>query len=185
MDAIEKELENLLSARRDEMKQKYNRVLPTGELLCNRYQKAEYIKAGNNSSIYDTSVIMGDVEIGENVWVGPYTLIEGINGNVKIGNFVSINSGVMIFTHDSTKYYISGGIDEFKKGDVTIGSHTVIGSTSIISQGVCIGEHCVVAAGSFVNNDVEDNTIVAGNPAKKIGIVHILEDGHVYFKYLK
>ena len=31
-----------------------------------------------------------------------------------------------------------------------------------------IGEHCVVAAGSVVINDVEDYCIVAGNPAKVI-----------------
>lgn len=181
---FEKELEVFLSQKRDEMKNKYNRVLPTGELLFNRFDKAKYVSAGRNSSIYDTSVLMGDVEIGEDVWIGPYTLIEGINGTVKIGDFVSVNSGVMIFTHDSTKYYVSGGSSPFRKGDVTIGSNTVIGSTSIISCNVTIGEHCVVAAGSFVNANVEDCSIVAGSPAIKIGKVKLRENGEVDFCYL-
>lgn len=182
-DTFEKEFENYFSKKRNEMLNKYNRVLPSGELIFNRFDKAEYVGAGKGTSIYDTSVIMGDIEIGENVWIGPYTLIEGINGHVKIGDFVSINSGVMIFSHDSTYYYLSGGRDKFKTGDVTIGSNTVIGSMAFINYGVKIGSHSVIAAGSFVNKDVEDYSIYAGTPAKKIGNVIIDEYGKVDLKY--
>lgn len=56
-----------------------------------------------------------EIEIGDNVWVGPYTLLEGSNAKLKIGDFVSINAGVMIYTHDSTKYYVSGGEIRSKK----------------------------------------------------------------------
>ena len=52
---------------------------------------------------------MGEVEIGDNVWGGPYTLLEGANAKLKIGNYVSINAGVMIYTHDSTRTYVSVG----------------------------------------------------------------------------
>ena len=62
--------ENYMFSRREEMKEKYNRVLPSGELLFNRYDKGRYLNCGKNSSIYDTSVVMGDVEIGDNVWGG-------------------------------------------------------------------------------------------------------------------
>lgn len=98
-----------MSNRREKMKKKFNRVLPSGELIFNRFDKGQYLKCGKNSSVYDTSVVMGDVEIGDNVWVGPYTLLEGSNAKLKIGDFVSINAGVMIYTHDSTQYYLSGG----------------------------------------------------------------------------
>lgn len=101
--------EKYMSNKRNEMKEKYNRVLPSGELIFNRFDKAKYIKCGKNTSVYDTSVVMGDVEIGDNVWVGPYTLLEGINAKLKIGDFVSIDSGVMIYTHDSTDCYLRGG----------------------------------------------------------------------------
>ncbi len=180
---LDRELTLLLAQKRDELKTKYNRVLPTGELLFNRFDKAKYCNAGQNSSIYDTSVIMGDVKIGADVWIGPYTLIEGINGKVTIGDFVSVNSGVMIFTHDSTKYYLSGGKNPFVKGDVTIGSNSVIGSMSIITQNVTIGKHCVIGANSMVTKNVPSNTIVAGNPAKPIGKVIVNKDGTVDFNY--
>lgn len=43
-----------------------------------------------------------------------------------------------------------------------------IGANATILQGVTIGENSVVAAGSVVSNDVPDNVIVGGIPAKII-----------------
>ncbi len=176
---FEKYMEN----KREEMREQYNRVLPSGEYIFNRFDKADYINAGNKSSIYDTSVVMGDVEIGDNVWIGPYTLLEGLNGKLKIGNYVSINSGVMIYTHDSTQSYVSGGIMPIKRGDVTIGNNTVIGTMSMIGCNVSIGNHCVVGAHSFVNNDIPDYSIAAGTPAKIIGKVEVDKEGKTTFRY--
>ena len=93
-----------MAEKRQEMKDRYDRVLPSGELIFNRFEKGKYLKCGEGSSVYDTSVVMGEVEIGDHVWVGPYTLLEGSNAKLKIGNFVSIDAGVMIYTHDSTRY---------------------------------------------------------------------------------
>lgn len=176
-------LDNYFKKKRDEMRAKYDRVLPSGELIFNRFDKGKYLHGGKDSSVYDTSVVMGDVEMGDHVWVGPYTILEGSNAKLKIGNYVSINAGVMIYTHDSTKYYISGGKEAFSKGDVTIGDYTVIGTMSMVGCGVRIGSHCVIGAHSFVNKDIPDNSIVAGTPAKVIGKVVIKEDGSVIFDY--
>ena len=177
--------ERYMASKRDEMLRKYNRVLPSGELIFNRFDKGAYLECGENSSVYDTSVVMGDVEIGTHVWVGPYTLLDGSSGKLKIGDYTSIDSGVMIYTHDSTKNYVSGGVNPFEKGDVTIGNNTVIGSMSIITCSVSIGSHCVVGANSFVNKDIPDYSIAAGNPAKIIGKVVIDEKGVADFEYFQ
>lgn len=175
--------EGWMAEKRQEMKDRYDRVLPSGELIFNRFEKGKYLKCGEGSSVYDTSVVMGEVEIGDHVWVGPYTLLEGSNAKLKIGNFVSIDAGVMIYTHDSTRYYVSGGKDPFVSGDVTIGDNTVIGTMSMIGCGVTVGKHCVIAAYSYVNRDVPDYSIAAGVPARVIGRVKIDEDGHASFEY--
>jgi acetyltransferase-like isoleucine patch superfamily enzyme len=184
MDSFEQSLYELLDMKRNQMKEQYNRVLPTNELLYDRFKKAEFLKCGKNSSIYDSAIIMGEVEIGDNVWIGPYTLLEGYNASLKIGNFVSINSGVMIFTHDSTKYYLSGGKVPFEKGSVTIGNNTVIGSMSMITLGVNIGNHCVIGANSLVNKHIPDNSIAVGNPANVIGKV-VVTDSSISYEYFK
>lgn len=175
--------EGWMAEKRQEMKDRYDRVLPSGELIFNRFEKGKYLKCGEGSSVYDTSVVMGEVEIGDHVWVGPYTLLEGSNAKLKIGNFVSIDAGVMIYTHDSTRYYVSGGKDPFVSGDVTIGDNTVIGTMSMIGCGVTVGKHCVIAAHSYVNRDVPDYSIAAGVPARVIGRVKIDENGHASFEY--
>lgn len=171
-----------LENKRNEMKQNFNRVLPTNELLFSRFDKAQYLKFGINSSIYDSSIVMGDVEVGDNVWVGTFTILEGLNGKLKIGNFISINAGVTIYTHDSTKYYVSGGKLPFDKGDVSIGDNTVIGTMSIIGCGISIGKHCVIGANSFVNKNIPDYSIAYGTPIKIVGKV-VLTDHNVEYIY--
>jgi len=175
--------ERYMANKRDEMRERFDRVLPSGELIFNRFDKGRYLECGDGSSVYDTSVVMGKVEIGEHVWVGPYTLLEGANAPLKIGNYVTVNSGAMIFTHDSTKHYVSGGKNPFVTGPVTIDDYTVIGSQSMIGCNVHIGKHCVIGAHSYVNRDVPDCSIAAGVPAKVIGRVLVREDGQVDFDF--
>jgi acetyltransferase-like isoleucine patch superfamily enzyme len=165
-----------------EMSDEFHRVLPTGELLFNRFDKARYLNTGEDSSIYDSSIIMGDVKIGKNVWIGPNTILEGLNAPLVIGDYVSISAGVLIYTHDSTKHYVSGGKAPFLQGAVTIGSNTVIGSMAMIGCGVTIGNHCVIGALSMVTSNVPDYSIFGGIPAKSIGRVELIDD-QVFFKY--
>ncbi len=172
-----------MKKKRDEMWNQYQRVLPSGELIFNRFEKGRYLNCGKDSSVYDTSVVMGNVKIGDHVWVGPYTLLEGVHAELSIGNYVSIDAGVMIYTHDSTRHYVSGGAVPFDVGGVSIGDNTVIGTMSVVSCNVTIGCHCVVGAHSFVNQDIPDYKIAAGTPARIIGEVLIEQDNNVSFHY--
>lgn len=51
-------------------------------------------------------------------------------------------------------------------GRVTIKKNAWIGAGATILPGVTIGKHAVVAAGAVVTQDVPDNTVVGGVPAK-------------------
>ncbi len=55
-------------------------------------------------------------------------------------------------------------------GAVTIGDRSGSATRAIILPGIEIGEGAVVGAGAVVTKDVPPFTIVAGNPAVKIGI---------------
>ena len=182
MQSKNKNFLEIIAAKRDELRKKYDRVLPSNELLFDRFEKAKYLGFGEGSSIYDTSLVFGDVRVGKNVWVGPYTILDGYHAKLTIGDYVSINSGVMIYTHDSTNHFLSGGAEDFLKGDIVIGHNTVIGATSIIGQGVKIGERCLIQANSLVTKNVPDNSIVAGNPAEIIGKIE-MKNGKINKKY--
>lgn len=93
-----------------------------------------------------------------------------VQAHSKIGSttVVSYNSSV---SHDSTigiASYIAFGacIGAY----VSIGNFTLIGQAASIVSGKVdrIGNNCIIGAGSVVINNIEDNTIVAGNPAKII-----------------
>lgn len=87
---------------------------------------------------------------------------------VRIGNNCFIGPNVSIYTacHPLTPAERNTG-DEWAEG-VTIGNSVWIGGGATILPGVKIGNNCVIGAGSVVTRDVPDNTVVAGNPARKI-----------------
>lgn len=163
------------------MNDRFNRVLPIGELLSDRWEKAKYLGFGEGTSIYDSALVLGQVTVGKNTWVGPNVILDG-SGQLAIGNNCSISAGVHIYTHDTVHWAVSGGKSPYEYKPVIIADNCFIGPQSIISSGVTIGKHSIVGANSFVNKSVENNTIVAGNPAKKIGEV-IFDKGKVQINY--
>lgn len=181
-EEFENKLKEFIENKRNEIQKKYKRVLPTNELFFDRWEKAKYLNFGEKSNIYDTSIVMGNVKVGKNVWIGPYTLLDGVKNEIEIGDWCTIGTGTLIFTHDSTKYYLTSGKQEFNHGKVVIGNNTQIGSMSMISYGVVIGHHCLIGANSFVKDNIPDYSIAVGNPAKIIGKV-IIEEDDVKFEY--
>ena len=109
------------------------------------------------------------VILGEDVWIGYYTLIDG-SGGLEIGNKVSISSGVHIYTHDSSKFRAYDLDKDPKNGShirrspVKIGNNVQIGANSIITKGVTIGNNVIIGALTLINRDIPDNSFVTGNP---------------------
>lgn len=168
---------------RKKMKVEWNRVLPFSEYVVDRWEKAQFLSFGEKTSIYDSSIVMGDVRVGNNTWIGPYTMLDGSGGRLEIGNHCDISTGVQIYTHDTVKECVSGGAYPKETASVSIGDNCYIAPSSIISKGVVLGKSCIVCAQSFVNKSFGDYSIVAGIPAKKIGEVVISELGDVKMKY--
>ena len=153
----------------EELRAQFDRSLPFADGLFDRWERAQRLGFAEGASIYNSSLVYGDVKVGENTWIGPYTLLDGSGGEVSIGSFCSISAGVHIYTHDTVMWALSGGRLEKRTGPVQIGDCCYIASQCIIAPHVSIGRQCVVAANSFVNRDVPDRTIVGGNPAKILG----------------
>ena len=68
------ELKNSLD---EKMLREFNRSLPFADLLFNRWQRAQKLGFGKDTSIYDSSVVLGNVKVGKNTWIGPYTILDG------------------------------------------------------------------------------------------------------------
>ncbi|WP_298718256.1 DapH/DapD/GlmU-related protein [uncultured Oceanisphaera sp.] len=113
-----------------------------------------------------------NVSIGKNSGLGEGTYITTL-GEVIIGDDVMIGPQVMILTggHEYKDPNVLLREQNQSVKSVFIGDDVWIGARAVILPGVSIGNRAIVAAGAVVTKDVENNMIVAGNPAKIIGRV--------------
>jgi acetyltransferase-like isoleucine patch superfamily enzyme len=106
---------------------------------------------GKNCKISSHSFICEGVHIADNVFVGH--------------NVTFINDK---FPRATTENGVLQTDNNWECIETFIEEGATIGSSATILCGVRIGKRSVIGAGSVVTRDVDENTIVAGNPAKFI-----------------
>ena len=164
------EMFSFIFNRRDETRNSFNRILPIGDYISDRWEKAKYCGFGENTSIYDSSLVLGNVQVGKNTWIGPFTILDGSGGILEIGNNCDISAGVQIYTHNTVDRVINN--NEIQKGNKRIGNNVYIGPNVIITKGVSIGDYVVIGANSFVNRDIPSNSKAFGTPIEIKGKVN-------------
>jgi len=111
------------------------------------------------------------VQIGKNCHFSPYVIIDLVYPElVEIGDNVTLGSNAMIFAHINPTANLQLKKTHYprKVAKVIIKSGAVINPGSIITAGVTIGKNSIVSIGSAVFEDVPDNCVVLGNPARVI-----------------
>jgi len=127
-------------------------------------------RIGANSTIEDFCTVnngMGLINIGCNTRIGIGSVLIG---PINIGNNVRLAQNVVITALNHNYTDITKPISEqgVRTKEVFIGNETWIGANSVVLPGVTVGKHSVVAAGSIVTKDVPSYSVVAGNPARVI-----------------
>lgn len=112
----------------------------------------------------------GRVSIGEGCFLNIGTMIACQN-EVTIGDHVMFANGC--FVSDAAHAYDRDDIPVTwqgftSKGPTRIGSNCWFGVNCVVSNGITIGDRCVIGANSVVTKDLPDGVIAAGSPAKVI-----------------
>jgi acetyltransferase-like isoleucine patch superfamily enzyme len=138
--------------------------------------------------------IFKNIKLGKNVKISPFTNIYGcqLKDNVFIGPFVEVQKNVIVGENSriQSHSFICEGVtigknvfighnvntinDNLPKVNnknwviekITIKDNASIGTGSTIMGDITIGENSVIGANSLVTNDVPDNEIWIGSPAK-------------------
>lgn len=105
------------------------------------------VKMGSGNTVLDRAVIHADSIVGNNVIINTGSIIEH---DCIIEDHVHISPGAIL------------------AGSVKVGEGTHIGLGACIIQGITIGRNCIIGAGAVVINDIEDNSVCAGVPAKPL-----------------
>ncbi|MBF0623661.1 MAG: acyltransferase [Magnetococcales bacterium] len=167
---LEAMLNRLYRRKRDAVKAALHRTFPFGDYFTDRWERAQYEGFGAGSSVYDNVLVIGEVSLGERVWVGPNVILDG-SGGLRIGDFCSISAGVQIYSHHTVAWALSLGREQTEHKPTRIGKGVYIGPNTIIQMGTTIGDHCVIGAMSLVTRDIPDFSKAYGAPARVVGRV--------------
>jgi len=126
-----------------------------------------------SSFIHPLASVIGNVIIGENVYVGPGAAIRGDWGQIVIEDGCNVQENCTI-------HMFPGTVTTLKKGahighgaiihGGTIGENCLIGMNSVIMDDVIIEKESIIGALSFVpaKMNIPSRSLVVGNPAKII-----------------
>ena len=135
------------------------------KIRANLQKKVESAGFEVISLVHKTAVISPSAKIGKGTVIMPNALV---NADAIIGDGVILNSACVIehdckigkFAHISPNSALAGGVE--------VGEFTHIGIGSSIIQKIKIGKNSIIGAGSVVINEIDENCVAVGVPAKII-----------------
>ena len=162
------------------------RLLPESSIVNPRGRR-EVVRIGNGTHLYGRLLVFpksGEIVIGEDCFIGPGAQVWSAQ-RVTIGNRVFLSHGVNV--HDSNAHPLSARLRHLqfvhaaspevdaafaaiRSAPVVIEDDAWVGFNATVLKGVTIGRGAVVGAASVVTRDVPPWTVVAGNPARSIGV---------------
>lgn len=114
---------------------------------------------------HPTALVSPTAKIGTCVLISAAAII---NAKSFIGCGSIINTGAIIEHECYIQDFVHVAPGAVLAGKVSVGQRSFIGAGAVVKQGISIGKDVTVGAGAVVVNDLPDNIIVVGNPAKRL-----------------
>ena len=121
---------------------------------------------GERSYIGAHAYVTGSIELGSDTTINPFAVVRGR---------ITLGAGVRIGAHASLIAFNHGTAPDrpiFQQPHtalgITVGDDVWIGSNVVVVDGITIGAHSIVGAGAVVTKNVDEYSVVVGNPARKL-----------------
>ncbi len=149
---LDKELKIFVSMGSNELRSKIFKNIPVGRRI---------------NVIHQNSIVSPTVKLGQGILISGGAIV---NSLAEINNGVILNTGCIVEHECKIGEFSHIAPGAVLAGNVEVGSCTMIGANAVEKQGVTIGNNVMVGAGAVVIRNVEDGTVVAGNPAVNLKI---------------
>jgi len=126
--------------------------------------------------VAETAVVIGDVRLADEVYIGHGAILRGDYGTIEIGPQSAVEEGAILHINPGKTCHLGCRVTIGHGAKLhcrEIGDSAVVGIGAVVSFNVRIGEWAIVAEGGVVTNGttIPPGVIVAGNPAREIGRV--------------
>ncbi len=135
--------------------------------------RSAFRRCGKNVRFDPDSILAYEnIEIGDDVFIGPRATLLAAKSGIIIGSKVMFGPNVTIMGGDHNASVIGQFMFDVKSKrpeddqTVVVEDDVWVGTGAIILKGVRLERGCIVAAGAVVARDVPPYTVVAGVPAK-------------------
>lgn len=116
------------------------------------------------------------LHLDDHVFIGHYSVLDATHG-LRVGEGTQIGFFTGIFTHSShvavrlygRSYVTVPEKQAYFTAAVEIGPYCFIGAHATVLPGTRLGKGCLVSAYSLVKGEFEDFSVIAGNPAQRVG----------------
>lgn len=107
------------------------------------------------------------IKIGKGCEIGYFVIMGNVHPEmIIIEDGAVVTARCTLLEHDNARYYVGAG-DVVSK-PVIVKEKAFVGIGSVVFPGVSVGRHAIVGAMSLVKNDIPDNAIAFGQPAKVV-----------------
>lgn len=131
--------------------------------------------------VADTAVVIGNVELAEDVGIWFGAVLRGDNEPIAIGRGSNVQDLCVLHTDPGFPLTVGEGCTVGHRAILhgcAVGDHSLVGMGAIILNGARVGRHCLIGAGALITEGkaIPDNSLVVGAPGK---VVRTLTDDEI------
>ncbi len=121
--------------------------------------------------IDETSKLVGDIKIGKNSSIWPFTSLRGDLNKIRIGKRTNIQDNCSVHVSPDQKVVIGDNVSIGHNAVIhgaEIEDNVIIGMGAIVMDGAEIGENCIIGSGAMVTEGtkIPEGSLAIGSPAK-------------------